>query len=187
MLSEKLKETTKVNHQSLEKKIVARMRSIGDINDYAILVGIFYSFFGGLELQILKHLDQTLLPDYASRRKTGMLGDDLINLTGVLRSLATAEDLPAIHNHLQAMGALYVIEGSTLGGQIIRKMIAKQLNTGNPAGMSFFDGYKDETAVMWERFKQNLDGPYYYNQEESIIESANNTFIKLNHWFDITY
>jgi len=184
MLSEKIKEVTRINHQLLEKKLITNMRTIRDINDYANFLGLFYSFFGGLETLIDKHISSLTLPDYKSRRKTSLLADDLIALKGALIPLAPAERLPVIDNHYQAMGALYVIEGSTLGGHIICKMIRQQLNMPHLSALSFFNGYGDQTEQMWHTFKSFIDSPLKAADEEKVIHSANETFMKFGQWFD---
>jgi len=184
MLSEQLKAGTKLNHQLLEKKMVAAIRAISSIKDYEQLLIVFYSFFGGLEAAINIHIDRTQLPDYAQRRKTAALADDLAKLGGLLPQLAPPNDLPAILNHLQALGALYVIEGSTLGGSIISKMVSRQLNMHDNAGLSFFNGYGNDTEEMWQIFKQTLDTSVKPPDEETVIQAANETFLKFGNWFD---
>lgn len=184
MLSEKIKEHTKTNHQSLEKKLITRMRSIQSKGDYAKFLALFYRYFGGLELAINKHLDFSNLPDYGCRRKTSALVDDLTVLGAQLPTLASESALPEIKNHCQALGALYVIEGSTLGGEIIGKIINRQLDLTNSSGMSFFNGYGDQTASMWQVFKQSIDQPVYVLKHDMIIQSANQTFIQFENWID---
>jgi heme oxygenase len=184
MLSEKIKENTKTSHQSLEKKLITRMRSIQSKKDYANLLALFYSYFGGLELAINRHLDYSHLPDYELRRKTSALADDLTFLGVLLPTLAPKNALPEINNHYQALGALYVIEGSTLGGRIICKMLGQQMDLTNFSGMSFFNGYGDQTANMWQVFKQSIDKPVHKLKHNMIIQSANQTFIQFGNWFD---
>ena len=182
MLTDRLKEATKVNHQLLERKLVGKMKAIRSVDDYSSLLAIFYQYFGGLEKLIAGQLDQSLIPDYNTRRKSAALTSDLIDLGAMIPSTATTSELPAIKNHRQALGALYVIEGSTLGGQIISNMIKKQLPSIAGHGLTFFDGYGENTADMWERFKLfidkegNLDG-------DQVIDSANETFLKFSDYF----
>ena len=184
MLSEKLKNHTKHNHQELEKKLVAQMRSMRNINDYGKMLTFFYGFFGGLETEIDQHFNTSGLPDYLQRRKTSALFNDLESLGMKLPELAGDSDLPPITNHLQSLGALYVIEGSTLGGQIISKMVQQQLKLQDNNGLSFFNGYGDSTSQMWQIFKQAINQPIEIYQEDIVIESANNTFFKFSNWFD---
>jgi heme oxygenase len=183
MLSDDLKEQTKTNHQLLEKKLVAKMRAIRSTAGYGNLLSVFYSYFGGLELLIDKHLNTEYLPDYGHRRKASALITDLAFLGTPLPALAGQNALPVIENHLQAMGALYVIEGSTLGGKIIAAMIGKQL--GITKGLSFFESYGENTMLMWEKFKTVLNLPGNI-PADALIESANETFLKFGEWFDIS-
>ncbi len=184
MLSEKLKNDTKHNHQVLEKKLVAQMRSMRSVQDCGKMLSLFYGFFGGLEIMINQHFDTFRLPDYLQRRKTAALANDLKDLGINLPKLADNADLPHIKNHLQSLGALYVIEGSTLGGKIISKMIQQQLNIGDNVGLSFFNGYGESTSLMWEIFKQCINYPMEAYQDDIVIASANDTFSKFSNWFD---
>jgi heme oxygenase len=129
-------------------------------------------------------VDTSLLPDYSQRRKTSALAGDLVSLEAKQPLLATEQQLPEIHNHLQALGALYVIEGSTLGGKIISKMINQQLGLTDGLGLSFFDGYGNDTELMWQRFRQSIDQQVKPADEQIIIQSANDTFLKFSNWFD---
>ena len=183
MLSEKLKENTKLNHQALERKLIARMRTLKSKEDYAKFIALFYSYFGGLELSINKYLDLSQLPDYGRRRKTSALADDLSLLGEKLPVLYAKSALPKINNHCQAFGALYVIEGSTLGGRVICKMLSEQMDMTGFSEMLFFNGYGDQTASMWQIFKQSMDQPVYKLKHEIVIESANHTFIKFGNCF----
>jgi heme oxygenase len=182
MLSEKLKEKTKLNHQLLEKKLVGKLKAMRSKQDYTELLALFYSFFGGLELAIDQHIDTSHLPDYPQRRKTAALAHDITELGAGLPVLAGGNEIPPINNHLQALGALYVIEGSTLGGKIISKMISGQLQLS--AGLSFFNGYGEQTENMWQIFKQSIDQPLEAIEEDKVILSANDTFLQFSRWFD---
>ncbi len=184
MLSEELKLNTKEQHQLLEKKMVEEMKSITTLQDYAHLLSLFYSFFGGLELAIDKYINTTILPDYALRRKSAALANDLVELCKPLPVLALKSDLPEIRDHLQSIGALYVMEGSTLGGKVIAKMMLKQLNLTEMKGVTFFTGYGEQTMRMWQTFKQTIDIPLSASEIEIITKSANDTFLQFSNWFD---
>lgn len=184
MLSEKLKETTKSNHQLLEKKLITNIKSIRTKEDYAALLALFYSFFGGMEKHINQTIDTRSLPDYTERRKAAALAEDLTALEAQKPVLADDESIPEIKNHLQAMGALYVMEGSTLGGKIISKIIRQQLNEPQMKGLCFFNSYGDATDEMWQRFKDVIDQPLSPSDEEVVIKAADETFIRFRHWFE---
>lgn len=183
--SEQLKRYTHVNHQLVEKILVARMRSITTPDAYVKLLQLFYGYFGALEDKINKHIGLVQLADYSKRRKSNSIFNDIKDLGGTIPQKAEDPDLPEIENHLQAFGALYVIEGSTLGGSIISKIIAKQLNLLNDKGLSFFRGYSNETEKMWEDFKEILNGlPQTQADVALILNAADDTFVKFKLWIE---
>jgi len=182
MISDQLKEQTKSNHQSLEKKLIGKMRAMRNKQDYIDLLTIFYSYFGGLEQLIQGNVLKNKVPDYDLRRKAYSLSADIELLGGRHPALAAQHFLPAITNHAEALGAMYVIEGSTLGGKIISEMITKQL--GITDGVSFFNGYGADTISMWQRFQAVLNQPENL-PGDAIIAAANDTFLKFSEWFDL--
>ena len=174
MLSQKLKENTKTAHQELEKLVVQKIKSIQDTDDYLILLGFFYRFFAPIEQEIASQLG-TVLPDMMRRRKISWILDDLEYFRGT--PLATQFPVHIIDDPFQAIGALYVIEGSTLGGQIICKMIAEKLEVSTERGFKFFSSYGDDTTKMWQDFKLFLDNRNWNSEEEkAVIAAANRTF-----------
>lgn len=184
MLSKELKEVTKINHQLLEKQLITIIRSIHNKQDYAKLLFPFYSFIAGLEINIKTHLDLSVLPDYGNRRKSAALANDLHLLGVALPPLPDTNVLPQINDHYQTLGALYVLEGSTLGGKIICKMIQQQLELTDMSELTFFYGYGEETDSMWQRFKDTLNNAQNESKKDNIIQSANDTFVLLKQWFN---
>lgn len=183
MLAEKLKKNTLHSHQQLEKMLVGRMKAIRSKEDYVKLLQLFYSYFGGLETLIDKYIGKSELNDYEERRKTQALANDIETLGGKLMPKANAENLPEINNVLQAYGALYVIEGSTLGGKIISKMMAQQLGLNGGKGLSFFNGYGEDTDNKWEYFKNALNKLTKSSDKDKLVtDSANETFDKFKQW-----
>ena len=184
-LSDHLKLHTKVHHQQVEKLLVARMRSIDNPDAYVELLQLFYGYFSALEDKINQHIGPTQLPDYAERRKSESLFNDIESVGNITPQKPEHPNLPMIENRLQAFGALYVIEGSTLGGKIISKLMAKQLDLQNNKGLSFFIGYGDKTEKMWEGFKEILNlQPQNRADAIIILDAANDTFNKFKFWIE---
>ncbi|MEO8961995.1 MAG: biliverdin-producing heme oxygenase [Ginsengibacter sp.] len=183
MLSEELKLRTKERHQQLEVKVITAIKLIHHRNDYARLLQLFAGYFGSLEDLIEQNLNLDMLTDYRLRRKAAALQADLISMNVPLPKKIGSENLPTIKNSLQAIGALYVMEGSTLGGRIIRKMVADKLPNEN--AFSFFEGYGEKTNDMWKSFKASIDAIVLNNKETNVvIDSANETFYKFSFYFD---
>ncbi len=184
MLSDQLKESTKTAHQLLEKKLITTIKAIRTRQDYVALLSLFYGFFGGMETAINEHIDFAILPDYEQRRKAVALAEDLKALEATLPRVAGEKEIPIINNHLQAIGALYVMEGSTLGGKIISKIIRQQLHLPDYFAMSFFDSYGADTDAMWNTFKTAINQPLTPQEKAVVIQSANESFIRLRQWFE---
>lgn len=187
LLANLLKQETKVNHQQLEKLLVKQMRLISRKEEYVKLLQIFYSYFGALEEKINKYILPHHLEEkhHFQRRKTDRIADDILVSGGVVREKARECDLPEINNHLQALGALYVIEGSTLGGRVITKMMQRQMETDSMEGFTFFHGYGDETESRWATFKELLNDPARNTADkEIVIRAADHTFAKFHMWME---
>ena len=187
LLAETLKKETKVNHQQLEKSLVKQMRSINTPEEYVKLLQLFYGYFGALEEKI----NEFILPYHLEeehqfqRRKTKNIADDIHVYGGIIPEKATDEDLPEITNYLQAFGALYVIEGSTLGGKVIAKMMQRQMETDTTEGFTFFHGYGDETESRWASFKELLNNQATdIVEKENVVKAADETFAKFQRWID---
>jgi heme oxygenase len=62
----------------------------------------------------------------------------------------------AITSEAQALGTLYVLEGGTLGLQIVRKRLRSHGNHRDTASR-FLRGYGDATAAHWREFVERLE------------------------------
>ena len=185
MFSDKIKEATLTSHQQVEKALVGKMKAIRSMDDYVSLLKIFYGYFGGLEQQIEAYINHLQLPDHNNRRKTDAIAEDIQDLGGNVPVIANGSHLPAITNNLQAFGALYVIEGSTLGGSIISGMMQKHLTFNDQKGLSFFNGYGEQTQQMWGNFKSALNAVVKSEAEEAeVLQAANDTFAHFNNWIE---
>jgi len=181
MLSSSIKEATKAEHQNLEKKVVQKLKSIRSNSDYADLLKHFYAYFSHIEEIIKPFIVADVLPDYPQRRNSSYIKADIIALGSDLNDLP-ATTLPEITNTIEALGALYVLEGSIMGGSIIVQMLQKG---GINQGVSFFSGYGEATGMMWGNFiavlNQNATNE---KQEAEAIRAANDTFKHFGYVFE---
>ena len=88
--------------------------------------------------------------------------------------------LPPLHSWPQRLGALYVLEGSTLGGQIIARQLTK---AGLEAG-AYFTGRAERTGPLWKSFCQQLGAAGTIANQSAIAGSAIHTFQTLSAWFN---
>ena len=66
------------------------------------------------------------------------------------------------------LGAMYVVEGSTLGGQYIAKHVEERFGLREGKGNSYFRGYGEHTGSMWRSFKEEMAALPDSDTEEAI-------------------
>lgn len=173
-----VKNATQDVHEEVEAILLPALTSIHATGDYAAILKMFYGYFHPVEKLIEQHLHTDLLPDLADRRKSSLLLEDLRRLGQSTDDLPLCTDLPTITNSAEAFGALYVLEGSTLGGKQIARMLAK--NGAVPEGTTqFFSGYGEQTGSRWKSFLQAFNRQ---TDRDTVAASANKTFYFLKGW-----
>lgn len=174
-------------HQALEDLLVPRLRQINTPGDYVRLLKTFYGFFHPLEALIGQYLSSGQLPDLKQRRKAAFLLEDIAALGYPADHLSLSTHLPTITNEAQAWGALYVLEGSTLGGRGITRMMRKQCPQLRLQHLSFFNGYGEATGPMWVLFQEALNILECTEScREQTVAAANDTFLNFKRWIEET-
>jgi len=182
-LIEDLRQQTEEAHRSLEKDLIGRIKRIASREDYLELLSLMYGFYSAMEDELLPFLRTHEDVDFSERRKAAWLIHDMETL-GKAGDLKKCGVLPSIESQASALGAMYVLEGSTLGGPIIAKMIRQQLGIEGENGFTFFMSYGKDAPVMWQRFKDSLAKPFRADEHEAIIRAANETFITFRNWIE---
>ena len=177
MFSDELKSSTMHAHAGLEKKLVARIRKVQCVDDYIALLRLMYGYYKPLQ----EKLQPAALEEIDIRYADNIL-NDIRDLGSTDNHIPVCNRIPSINTPGSMLGALYVTEGSTLGGRIITKMIAKQLNISPEKGFSFFNAYGDDTQIIWEKFKSVLNHPRSENEQIEMVTAANDTFSMFNDW-----
>ncbi|MFD2940245.1 biliverdin-producing heme oxygenase [Flavobacterium notoginsengisoli] len=180
MLSTIIKEATKTGHQETEKKVVLRIKNINNDLDYIELLKCFYAYFNAVEKAIAPYIN-TVLPDYSNRRNSSYIKTDIEELGGSIDRLPVAA-ATEIKDPIQAMGALYVLEGSIMGGPYIVQMLQKK---GIEKGFSFFSGYGSESGLKWASFTVALNIlPQTESDNAKAVDAARETFSRFGDVFE---
>ena len=178
-----VKKETAFLHQEVEQLLLPKLNAIKSPEDYAAILQTFYAFFHPVEEAIQAQISPAILPDMAKRRTALLIVDDLAFLEMSIGPLP-CKALPQITDSAQAFGAMYVLEGSTLGGRMISKMLSKNPALSlPPVALNFFNGYKEETGKMWTAFVDVLNKQ---KDTDTIVHSANQTFYYLKNWMQET-
>jgi heme oxygenase len=178
---QELKVKTAILHEGLEAVLIPHLQAIRAPQDYTNILAAFYGFIYPVEVLIHSQVDTTELNDINERYKAPFIMDDLRSLNYDMTLLCESNDLPQIQNVEQAFGALYVLEGSTLGGKIIANMLLKK-EIGLQNDLRYFTAYGKETGPKWMQFQKRLNEFTHENQIQTIITAANETFLKFKIW-----
>ncbi|HVS96497.1 MAG TPA: biliverdin-producing heme oxygenase [Puia sp.] len=181
LLTDELKECTHAAHQATEKKMVMALKRLRSKEDYIRLLQWLYGFYGPMEDLIRRYLAGHDLPAFAGARRSDALLTDILD-SSLPVCLELCPDLPPLGSSNHALGALYVLEGSALGGRVIADMVTRQI--GIRESLSFFNGYGDQTEERWRTFKDFLDRDRPAGQRQDIITAARETFITFKNWID---
>lgn len=173
MIRALLKEQTFAAHQKTEGIVIRKVKEIESESDYVELLRCFYSFFNSVEQQMKNFITEDVLSDITERRNSSYILADITELGGDITNLPEAV-VPEMNNTLEALSAMYVLEGSIMGGPYIVKMLEKR---GMNRAFSFFQGYGENSGRMFGIFAEVLNSyGKDSSQHERAIEVANETF-----------
>ncbi|AWH86021.1 heme oxygenase [Flavobacterium album] len=181
-----LRQATAKSHTDLEELPISA--SVTDTNvtnsEYAGYLKLMRDVTADTEENIFPLLEG-IIPDLMQRSKTHHIDADLAVL-GIeigTHSRPVTRNLKEISTGF-ALGIMYVVEGSSLGGRVILKNISAALGYDAENGASYFAGYGGQTGSYWKNFLSALSQYEAENQCASeIIEGANFTFDAINAHF----
>ena len=171
-----LKEQTKALHDQVEEKLKSHkiMDRSFSLQEYHELLRANYQF--------LLEFEDAVFASISSETKNQIHGDQRRKLAVIAKDLADFEEVTSfssknisIKNEAEALGILYVMEGSTLGGNIIAKSLAK-----NPTfdGVSFhyFGFYGEKTGSLWKNFKEVIEEKALTADSQDFLDGANRAY-----------
>lgn len=171
-------------HIALEKRLPFFSDTL-DINAFKRLMQAYYGFYQPLEQALL---DSGLIPDdfdLTPRLKAATLYADLQTLGAASTTLPMCRELPLISASAASLGVLYVLEGATLGGQILRREIAARLNLDADNGAAFLDIYGAATGRRWRDFIEYLGSrPLDAAERAAVVVAAQTTFSCFERWLE---
>lgn len=141
-------------HETLDARLDLPQR-LADMRGRRGVVRRFQGFQTGLERALGERLDALPGLELARRRRAHRFDDDLAALGAPREPSAPICPVPRAGSVGEALGLLYVGEGSTLGGKVIgRGLAARGVSL---AGLGFLDPYGDDTGSMWRGFLAVLE------------------------------
>ena len=187
VILQRLKEETNELHHKLQDN--SSFQGVGSPpisrEQYTNLLKKFFGFYSAVEEKFteVKELDSAQF-DFDKRKKTSLIEKDLRNLgisEAEIKTLSICNELPELNTFGKALGCLYVLEGSTLGGQILSRNLAT-VGLGKDNGANFINCYGNEVGAMWKSFGEFLVTNSSKDNQEEIIKAAKETFSTLDKW-----
>lgn len=184
MLQDKLKSATKAHHDGLESLMFVHqiMNKTLTISQYKTLLATNYIVHAAIESKLHAQLDQGLQEqlDIQNREKVNALLLDLqeMNMDPAELDTIDFDFSPKDSGNAAALGAMYVLEGATLGGNVIQKKLRA-----NPAfgglNLHYYGVYSAMLMPKWISFVEILNSNVPEKEHEIAERSAITMFTKI--------
>lgn len=187
MILTSLREETRPLHDRVEQALDLAVR-LSSVEAYTGLLVRMLGFYTPFEASLATITGYETIPlNFSSRRKAPWLRRDLLALgrsADSLNALPVCKNLPSVDTLADALGCLYVLEGATLGGQIIRKEVQRRHGLETDSGCAFFSSYQAQVGDKWKEFCSGITGYASRNPgtEDAIVAAAMATFGSLDEW-----
>ena len=188
-LLHRLKAETRPHHERAERT-VRLLEPTLTVEHYRHHLEALYGFYAPLEALLAQRLSG-LIPELRAdeRWKLPLLIQDLRSLGhdgASLARLPQASQLPPLQGLPEVLGCFYVLEGATLGGQLILRHLRRHFE-GVPAGdFAFFRAYGEEVGPMWRAFGEAVTRASTAAASEDFdsraVQSAKDTFDAFGRW-----
>ena len=180
---QRLRRETQAQHEAVEANPFNQALAAGTVTaaDAAWFLKKLFGFVLPLE-EGINRLGPVLDPGWElyTRRRAYLIPFDLQDLLGhSALPLPLCPVLPPLATPAQALGVLYVLEGSTLGGQVIARQLEK---AGLGAAKRYFTAYGAHTGPRWQATCRLLTEAATPENEDEIVASATRTFADLAAW-----
>lgn len=180
-----LKRTTAEVHDDLDQKVISQSPFASKEN---------YGDFLRFQFLLLNHVEPlyksqqlaTLFADLANRNRTEVIALDLQDLGMKAEGLAQQIKLDNL-TLAQAVGWLYVIEGSKLGAAMLAKEVT-QLGLDADFGARFLAGPGNGRGSQWREFMQAVEALQLNADEElQLYQGAKDAFAVAHQLLDVIY
>jgi heme oxygenase len=181
-LLDRLKTETRPAHDRIEAAMDLD-RHLATLAAYRSLLARLHGFHAPFEKEAGAALDDEAF--FGTRRKAGLLARDLASLglsEAEIHALPRCRSLPPMRSPAEAYGAIYVVEGSTLGGAIIARQVEAALGFTSETGCAYFRAYGSALGPRWKAFQARLLAVSSPARDDLIVASAARTFSAMQDW-----
>lgn len=176
---QQLRSRTADSHKSLEELPVSQSITSPDITikAYAHYLSLMADMVYDTEKTVFAILAE-FIADIDERRKLDLLKLDL-KFLGFEKTTFEPVFPNMRKSEAFALGVMYVVEGSSLGGRFILKNICENLNL-DEQGTQYFSGYGNKTGSYWKHFLNAMSAfEEKFDCADEIINGAGYAFTAL--------
>ena len=183
---QRLRQDTRLAHEAIEAVPCMRRLLAPDysVQEYRLLLARLLGYLEPLEARLATwpgarfHLACLRSP----KLRADLAALDVLNMPNQARSEAQISfDALDFRDESTRAGIIYVFEGATLGGQVIRRTLSAHLGPAVSNALSYFDCYNGAQGQVWRRTIQQIDhAPELDN--DRMGASARMIFSSLSEW-----
>jgi heme oxygenase len=182
MFVARLKAMTRTEHEALEGALPL-MRPDVSHAQYRDYLEKAHGFYGPLEaaLAAMPGLDD-VVPHLSARRRAALAVADLEAQHCSVEALAERATAP-FASLGEALGCLYVLEGSALGGRVIARHLQQVLAL-TPDALTFLAGRGERMGPLWQELTGALNRAVDEGvPEDDVVAGARACFRDFHAWF----
>ncbi|MGM0624095.1 MAG: biliverdin-producing heme oxygenase [Campylobacterota bacterium] len=168
---QRLKDETKQLHDALEQLYITKSLVEGTIttNEYKEYLKRLHCMHAVIERQLIDFDWQSIGIDIERYLRKELVQNDLKSLEVDFEQTQCKKI--DIENFEQALGFLYVLTGSTMGGKILAQKVEQ--NPSLPNVNSYFHAFEEDTMGRWMEFLQKFSSYVEKNKaDEAVLEGA---------------
>ena len=150
------------------------------LDEYLCTLQRMYGLVSAWELMAEATAPAALLPFLRTRSRRSLLEADIHSLRGQI--FTASAPLPRLTSRSEFLGALYVLEGSRLGGQFIARHVAAVLGLKDGVGTAFFRGLGERTGSAWKELLSMMESEIPEGEADSTIAAAKAMYQAFGTW-----
>ena len=188
-LRKRLRDVTAALHARVETRLDLDAK-VATEGDYIVLLARFLGFYAPAERGLAQLDWRGSGFEFDKRMKAGWIKADLADF-GVddeaAAALPEAANAPQPKTILDGFGILYVLEGATLGGQVVLRRLGPRLGVRPGFGGRFFSSYGSDVGRMWQEYLSALGVFGRQDRAADVIErAAIETFRAFDVWLSLS-
>ncbi len=171
-----LREATATIHQRLHQHPITThlTKPSLQLKHYQLFLQAFECFHEVVENQIAS------LPSLYSPVSRSLLLKNDLNSLNITSRIPIRPELCLDNSEDDFLGLMYVVEGASLGGQVMAKNVYQTLGFTASHGASFLNGKAEQTSFDWKHFLIMLE--QHASDSEQCTKAALASFTSLENW-----